>query len=758
MKKIFVFLFHFSFSFWGFSQLPTNIIVTTKGDSIYCKIIAQSASFIKCSTNNVITNIAKTKVSKVVDLQDLYSKNDKHILSLAEIENLDLSSYEALKSHGTIPGDLINYDSEIARYHRLEGKKKEKKKRKLFEKNVTAFSYFISEGTILFNDPITVYLNKICDTLLCNQKDIRNKIHIYTLSSPIPNAFTTIDGKIFFSIGLLSRLENESQIAFILSHEISHFVKNHLFESLNIDDAIKIKGKKKDEQKIENKNTFEESVKKYFTRSKQQELEADSLGLFYYINSPYGDSSALNIFNILSYSSYPYVESPLDISVLQKNGFAFSKKLLSQIPEKELERKSSFQEGDTFSTHPNLEVRFYKAKRNFTNKKSSNSNLFGAKLFEKVREISRFELCNIHFTLNEFVPCIYYTSYLLKIYPKNEFLTSIFTKSLFILTNVGTLTEEETSNNYYLGYFKDGGNYSNYKTLFSKLDNIEKAAMFTNFAYDQYLTAPNSYIRNILKEFSQNFPTQSDLRKAMGSDSTRCSKNLSVRDSASVYAFYFPTCYRDSTYMNLFLNQVNKPDRVKPFKNSKSILVVPFVFSVNKKNKKTDYFDYKKIIKQYETEYSLIGASRKANIYTLSPFLLKENEVDRYNDYATLLKVMRFYSGNSIPSNIFNDFETESLIEKYNASHISLNGAFFVRNKAGYRIGKLLVASLCIPGGPGFLLGTYLAIRSKYTTYYTVSFYDIKSGEISYGSNFRQGDVRKLKIHGKGLRKNLIDL
>jgi len=80
-------------------------------------------------------------------------------------------------------------------------------------------------GDKLFNDPLTIYVNKVADELLKNEPELRKKIKIYVTKSSDVNAHAFDKGFIFINVGLLAQLENEAQLAFILSHEINQ-IKN----------------------------------------------------------------------------------------------------------------------------------------------------------------------------------------------------------------------------------------------------------------------------------------------------------------------------------------------------------------------------------------------------------------------------------------------------------------------------------------------------------------------------------------------------
>jgi len=55
----------------------------------------------------------------------------------------------------------------------------------------------------------------------------------FTLDSEVINAFALPGGKIFITRGLLTRFENEAQVAGVLGHEIGHVVGRHVDERLS---------------------------------------------------------------------------------------------------------------------------------------------------------------------------------------------------------------------------------------------------------------------------------------------------------------------------------------------------------------------------------------------------------------------------------------------------------------------------------------------------------------------------------------------
>lgn len=85
-------------------------------------------------------------------------------------------------------------------------------------------------------DRIEDYLNDVLAELNKYTDDDLSQLYIYFIRSPEVNAFTTPDGTIFVTAGLLASLENESSLASILGHEVSHYLeedsKNSFFNNL----------------------------------------------------------------------------------------------------------------------------------------------------------------------------------------------------------------------------------------------------------------------------------------------------------------------------------------------------------------------------------------------------------------------------------------------------------------------------------------------------------------------------------------------
>ena len=77
------------------------------------------------------------------------------------------------------------------------------------------------------------YLDALVAEIVKSNPLLQNKLFkCYFSKSGIPNAEYLGEGLIVFNMGLFSRLSNESQAAFVLCHELSHFYLNHSENSI----------------------------------------------------------------------------------------------------------------------------------------------------------------------------------------------------------------------------------------------------------------------------------------------------------------------------------------------------------------------------------------------------------------------------------------------------------------------------------------------------------------------------------------------
>jgi len=91
------------------------------------------------------------------------------------------------------------------------------------------FATFREHYGQLYNNPMLQrYINSIGQRLV--PKDSPNTYSFKLLLDPIPKAEAFSTGTILVSTGMVSMLDNEAQLAYVLGHEIAHVEKNHAYQ------------------------------------------------------------------------------------------------------------------------------------------------------------------------------------------------------------------------------------------------------------------------------------------------------------------------------------------------------------------------------------------------------------------------------------------------------------------------------------------------------------------------------------------------
>jgi len=97
-------------------------------------------------------------------------------------------------------------------------------------KQVNAFDSYMEEKGWIYNDPeTTAYLEKIGLSLVPKETPENVTWRFRAVRDLEVNAFALPNGSIYVNSGLLSRMENEAQVAGVLAHEITHVTNRHTY-------------------------------------------------------------------------------------------------------------------------------------------------------------------------------------------------------------------------------------------------------------------------------------------------------------------------------------------------------------------------------------------------------------------------------------------------------------------------------------------------------------------------------------------------
>jgi len=85
----------------------------------------------------------------------------------------------------------------------------------------------------LINDPLlTLYINQLGQRLVNNAHSVRTPFHFFLVNNNEINAFAFFGGNVVLHSALFRETDNESQLASVLAHEISHVTQRHLARAM----------------------------------------------------------------------------------------------------------------------------------------------------------------------------------------------------------------------------------------------------------------------------------------------------------------------------------------------------------------------------------------------------------------------------------------------------------------------------------------------------------------------------------------------
>jgi predicted Zn-dependent protease len=89
---------------------------------------------------------------------------------------------------------------------------------------------------VLYDNPrVSEYLNRLGQRLVPEDSD---KLYTFKVTvNPIPTAYTLSTGTVLVSSGMISLLDNEAQLAYVLAHELAHVHRDHWKLKVMMDEA-----------------------------------------------------------------------------------------------------------------------------------------------------------------------------------------------------------------------------------------------------------------------------------------------------------------------------------------------------------------------------------------------------------------------------------------------------------------------------------------------------------------------------------------
>lgn len=350
--------------------------------------------------------------------------------STAQKPPAEYRDYQPIKARGELPVVFKKYSSISSKVKSNNDKLGEVDQNSTINRFYSTTSYNINKllfsGKFLFGDPLSNYLNEVAKKVI-NDEELYEKLNFFTFKSSSINAFSTHEGIIGINIGLLAKLETESELAFILSHEVSHFLEEHSFDGYSEKYTV-----------INNpgnysRESLDDRFDQMLTFSREREFEADSLGIIRLMKSDYNNASGEMVVEKLHYSYLPFKQVPFDKEFFNIGSMKVPESLFLDSITPISDEIITY--NDRHYTHPNVDDRIKALKRirnkNANKKETGKDFAISQSKFKEIRELARFEMIRLDLFRRNYGNLVYNAFTLLQNYPDNEYLEVNIAKALY---------------------------------------------------------------------------------------------------------------------------------------------------------------------------------------------------------------------------------------------------------------------------------------------------------------------------------------
>ena len=660
---------------------------------------------------------------------------------LAPVLIFSQNNYYPIQCEGDIPSEFLEKTS-VKIYS--DNKKNDSKNSDISKRQLKTFNainnyyvdYLLKGGKIVFGTSMNDYVDRVGNNVIDNFDGIeRNEIKFYIVKSPYVNAFTTENGFVFINIGLIAQLENEAQLAYIISHELVHYKYHHSINTYSEKNKIKYSSS------TITRNTNEAHMVEY---SHEQEFMADSLGFIEaFSNMDYDFDQVINLFDVLLYSNLPFDEIEFDKDFFNDANYKVSKKYILQ----DVDLISNPEDyDDSHSTHPNVKKRRTNMIDLVTNYDSNGKKIFiiSKDEFKKLQKEARFEMSNLFISNLEYGKALYNSYLLLQEFPDNKYLKKTLTYSIYALAK---MKMKGNVNDVLASYKKVEGQSQRVNFFFKKIKTKNLALLSIKWLWKYTQEYPNDfYMSDLLDDvtiatieiydikynqfYVPNVNVSSDseisdstiikpkFKKLSKEEYTALNKYDKIRYDKK-YERYYGSSHRvtknivkTENYKNILSTELLDKDFVtyyktkyKKYSNSdeeeegeklkidKLVLVNPVYYYVKNGDLKINNFEEKeaKITKSFRT----IAWNEGVNVSLVDILEIKDNQVDKFNDLAFMNSWMLEFENvtDEDGNTILIPWQTnylQGIREKYNMRYISSMGVYEDRSKKEQSFYKLI--------------------------------------------------------------------
>ncbi len=357
---------------------------------------------------------------------------------------------------------------------------------KMYEEANYQLLELLNSGQIYVNDEMTDFLEKMLAEMLVFMPELKNDIRIIATRNTEANAFCMANGVIIVNVGLIAKLENSSQLASVLAHEICHYKKQHALR------------KKKNGKDLGNNEAISRKAGMYkmLQYSREFEFEADAAGLTFLTRTPFDAREASK--------SLALVESAINNDTLVNNlsfffnsdiftvdTAFFNRKMLKSELKKSVKKNRSIISGndDSGETHPDIEKRVLAITEILGSLNYIPATPKLESEYQSIHHKAQFELSINSYNGSEYLNSLHEGLILLEKEPNNLLANEMVVKNLYWLCR---LKENGVLDDYF-SKAEINGNVSKarLKLFFSKTKSTDLGKMLYTYSKKKYEKFPD---------------------------------------------------------------------------------------------------------------------------------------------------------------------------------------------------------------------------------------------------------------------------
>ncbi|MGI9581612.1 M48 family metalloprotease [Chryseobacterium sp. RRHN12] len=295
---------------------------------------------------------------------------------------------------------------------------------KIYKEFGTDFEKQVKNKDFIFKSEFEASIQSMIQRLKKNNPKIPQDLKILIAKDNTPNAYCLADGTFVINMGLYSWLNNEEQIAAVISHELGHKIEEHslktflkIIEQDKLDKIVvdNIKSTTISRSQGQNQKAFDIFKNRVYKKSverRQNEIQADSLGYVIFKNSDFRKTEFVNALQRLQ--DFDTI-SPRELKVeTYKKLFnlprqAFNEKWMKK-EDFSLYNYNFYKEKlnkDSLASHPEVSRRIEMLKKTFAELKTPAASEKPSDLFAALQKTARMEILPNYFHSEDYGLGIY---------------------------------------------------------------------------------------------------------------------------------------------------------------------------------------------------------------------------------------------------------------------------------------------------------------------------------------------------------------